>query len=212
MPRFNSLRELDEWRQQQGTSSARTVTPEPDALPAPDPQPNENTAPKPSGHTPPSAMSMDSMPPMPAGSFIMRFRRLLPALIWVAAAIAVLFIWSLFAPFTAAIATWIGSNILSLGMAILAIVIAGYLAVLHHHVHEVLPQYVLTLRSDVMRRLDAIEISTHPSGQQLEEIEQPENTATASQEQTPMPSQEHTPTIQKEFEQWMQSEQPTPSP
>ncbi len=91
----------------------------------------------------------------------MRVRRLLPAFTWVSAAIAVFIIWNLFTPFTAEIVTWISSNMLSLGAAILAIVIAGYLVVLHHQVREVLPQDVLTLRADVMRRLDAIEISTH---------------------------------------------------
>ena len=201
MPRFNSLQEFDEWRRGQGLSSVRETTPKPEAPSALAPLSNGTTAPMPAAQTESPAMSMGRMPPMPGGSLIMRLRRLIPILTWVTAAIAVWIIWSLFAPFTAAIATWISSNIVPLGAAILAIVIVGYVVVLHHHVHQVLPQDILTLRADVMRRLDIIEASQYTSG-----------TSTASREQTTIPSQEHTTTIRKEFEQWMQSEQPTPSP
>ncbi|HIA15057.1 MAG TPA: hypothetical protein EYN74_09285 [Nitrospirales bacterium] len=208
MPRFNSLQELDKWRRGQGPSSEREAIPKPNTPPAPDPQPNGNTAPDPLDHTSSSDMSMGEMPPMPRGSFIMRFRRLIPALTWVTAAIALLVIWNLIAPFTAEIVIWIGSNasLLSLGVAILAI--TGYVVALHRQVHEVLPQDILTLRADAMRRLDAIESSERISGKSSA---QTSGTSTASQEQPPIQSQGHT-TIQKEFEQWMQSDQPTPSP
>ncbi len=225
MPRFNSLQEFDEWRRGQGLSSVRETTrreplgrttPEPDVSLAPPPQPNGDTTPTPPVQTQSSAMSMGQAPPMPRRSFKMRFRRLIPALAWITAAIAVFVIWNLFspftaeviiwnilAPFTATVVTWISSSVSlwSFGAAILAIVIAGYVVVLHHQVQEVLPQDILTLRADVMRRLAKIESSEHTSGKSSG---QTSGTSTASQEQTT--------TIQKEFEQWMQSEQPTPSP
>ena len=94
----------------------------------------------------------------------MRLRRLIPILTWVAAAIAVFIIWNLFAPFATEVVTWISSNIVPLGVAILATAITGYLVALHRHAHEVLPQDILTLRADVMRRLDTIESSGQASG------------------------------------------------
>lgn len=217
MPRFNSLHELEEWRRGQGLSSVRKTTrreplgrtmSKPDASLAPVPQPNGNTVPKSTDPAQSSAMSMGQAPPMPRRSFNVRFRRLISAFTWITVAIAVFIIWNLFAPFTAEVVTWISSNVslLSLGVAILAIAIAGYLVVLHHQVREVLPQDILTLRADVMRRLTKIESSAHTPSEHAsgEASGQTSGTSTASPE--------HTTTIQKEFEQWMQSEQPTPSP
>lgn len=216
MPRFNSLQEFDEWRRDQGLSSVRETMPKPDVSLAPPPQPNGDTTPMPPVQTQSSAMSMGQAPPMPRQSFKMRFRRLIPALTWITAALAMFISWNLFspftaeviiwnilAPFTAEVVAWISSNIslVSFGATILAIVIVGYVVVLHHQVQEVLPQDILTLRADVMRRLAKIESSEHTSGKSSG---QTSGTATALQEQTI--------TIQEEFEQWMQSKQPTPSP
>ena len=174
-----------------GTCSAAS-----DALPVPESLPSENPAPKPSDHTTSSSMTR--------GSFIMHFRRLIPILKGVAAAIAVLVIWSLVAPFAAEIATWIGSNIVALGVAILAIAIAGYLLVIYSQVYEGLPQDVLTLRADVMCQLDTMGASAHISSSSSE---QTSGMSIASQGKATVQSQEYTTIIQEEFELWMQPEQ-----
>lgn len=107
---------------------------------------------------------------MPRGSLIMRFRRLIPALTCVTAAIAVLVIWSIFAPFTGEIFTWVGSNagLLSLGVVILTI--PGYVDTLHRQVHEGLPQDILTLHAGAMRRLNTIESQEYIFGKSLVQI------------------------------------------
>ncbi len=162
MSRFNLLQELDEWRQKEELSPAACAA-------TPESLPSENTAPKFSDHTPWSAMLMDSMSPMPRGSFILRFRQLVSFLKWGAIAIAVFIVWSLLVPFAAEIATWIGSNIVSLGVAILAIAIAGYLLVIYCQVYEGLPQDIFTLQAAVIRWLGTIGASAHMSSSSSEQ-------------------------------------------